>query len=126
DDLDLPLGRIRIRSKGSAGGHRGMESIIRVTGSTDFPRIRVGIGRPGVEGRERESEEVVGYVLSRFTADEEKVMELAVARVDKALDMILLDGVLAAMNEFNRAGDRKSGSDVDGADPDLGRREETG
>jgi PTH1 family peptidyl-tRNA hydrolase len=99
DDLDLPLGRIRIREKGSAGGHRGMQSIIENLNNQDFPRIRVGLGRPpGV----RSEEEVAAYVLSEFTSDEQPLFTEAVARVAEALEVILSKGIADAMNRFNQ------------------------
>ena len=93
DDMDLPLGRVRIRQRGGSAGHKGMESIIDSLGSQDFPRIRVGIGRP--DGDE------VSYVLSDFTADEKEVVREAVAEVADALFCILTEGIEAAMNRYN-------------------------
>jgi len=93
DDLDLPLGRVRIRQRGGSAGHKGMESIIDSLGSQDFPRIRVGIGRP--DGDE------VSYVLSDFTAEEKEVVREAVAEVADALYCILTEGIEAAMNRHN-------------------------
>jgi len=99
DDLDLPLGRIRIREKGSAGGHRGMQSIIDSLGSQDFPRIRVGLGRPlGV----RSEDEVAAYVLNEFTSDEQPLVTEAVTRVAEALEVLLSRGIAEAMNQFNQ------------------------
>ena len=71
DDLDLPLGKLRLRVSGSAGGHKGMASIIETLGSQDIPRLRVGIGRP-------EKQDVVSYVLDRFAAHELDAVEDAV------------------------------------------------
>ena len=99
DDMDLPLGKVRLRPGGSAGGHHGMESIIRLVGSPDFPRIRVGIGRPSNHEAQRDT---IDYVLGRFYPDEEKVIEEAISRVSAALRAILLDGTDKAMNDFNR------------------------
>lgn len=99
DDMDLPLGKVRVRPGGGAGGHRGMESIIRLAGSQDFPRLRVGIGRPGFGLEQRET---VDYVLGRFYSDEEKAVEDAVARASAALRVLVLHGLNRAMNEFNR------------------------
>ena len=93
DDLDLPLGKVRIRERGGSGGHKGMESIIDSLGSQDFPRIRVGIGRP--DGDE------ISYVLSDFTAGEREVVKEAVAKVAEALHCILTEGIEAAMNRYN-------------------------
>jgi len=93
DDLDLPLGKVRIRERGGSGGHKGMESIIDSLGSQDFPRIRVGIGRP--DGDE------ISYVLSDFNAAEREVVKEAVAKVADALHCILTEGIEAAMNRYN-------------------------
>jgi PTH1 family peptidyl-tRNA hydrolase len=102
DDLDLPLGKIRLRQSGGSGGHRGMNSIISALGSEDFPRIRVGIGRPQVEGKPSNDEEViVNYVLSDFSPQEEAIIKPVIARVAEAIDFFLARGVEAAMNRFN-------------------------
>ena len=102
DDLDLPLGKIRLRQSGGSGGHKGMNSIIFALGSEDFPRIRVGIGRPQVEGKPSNDEEViVNYVLSDFSPQEEAIIEPVIARVAEAIDCFLTRGIEAAMNRFN-------------------------
>jgi len=93
DDLDLPVGKMRIRPKGSAGGHKGMASIIGYVGTNEFPRVRIGIGR--------DDREAVEYVLSRFRRDELPIIREAVARAAEALDLMLREGVEAAMNMFN-------------------------
>jgi PTH1 family peptidyl-tRNA hydrolase len=93
DDLDLPLGKVRIRQRGSSAGHKGMESIIASLGSQDFPRIRVGIGRP--DGDE------ISYVLSDFTAEEKEVVAEAVAKVADAIYCILTEGIEVAMDRYN-------------------------
>jgi peptidyl-tRNA hydrolase, PTH1 family len=94
DDMDLPLARLRLRSSGSAGGHRGMQSIMDSLGTSEFSRIRVGIGRP-------EGNAAVDYVLGDFTAAERKLMEEAYSRVVEAVGIIVADGLEAAMNRFN-------------------------
>lgn len=96
DDLDLPLGKLRIRPGGSSAGHRGVQSIIGTMGNDAFPRLRVGVGRPEESGRD-----AVGHVLGDFTAAEERVMAEAVARVSEALLSVIKDGLDAAMNRFN-------------------------
>lgn len=96
DDLDLPLGRIRIRKNGSAGGHNGIKSIISFIGQ-DFPRIRIGIGpKP-------QDVDAADYVLSNFSQEEfeklEKVMELTI----EAIKSIISEGIDKAMNKYNSA-----------------------
>jgi PTH1 family peptidyl-tRNA hydrolase len=95
DDLDLLLGTVRVRPGGSAGGHHGMESIISALGSQDFPRLRVGIGRPS-------GGDVVSYVLDDFSPDEDKEVEKAVAAAVEAMECYLAEGLEEAMNRFNR------------------------
>ncbi len=93
DDLDLPLGRIRIRPSGGAGGHRGMGSIIESIGSKDFPRIRIGIEKRG---------NAADHVLSRFSRDEKKVVPVALEQSADAVEHIVKEGLDSAMNLFNR------------------------
>jgi peptidyl-tRNA hydrolase, PTH1 family len=101
DDLDLPLGKIRLRQSGSSGGHKGMNSIITALGSEDFSRIRVGIGRPQVQGRPLSEDAIINYVLSDFSPDEEALIKPVIARVSEAVDCFLTEGITAAMNKFN-------------------------
>jgi PTH1 family peptidyl-tRNA hydrolase len=101
DDLDLPLGKIRLRQSGSSGGHKGMNSIISALDSEDFPRIRVGIGRPQAEKQSMSEDTVVSYVLSNFTPAEEAIIKPAIAKVAEAIDCFLTEGTKAAMNKFN-------------------------
>jgi PTH1 family peptidyl-tRNA hydrolase len=102
DDLDLPLGKIRLRLGGSSGGHKGIESIIARLGTQDFYRVRVGIGRPEVDGTPLEKEEaVIGYVLSDFTGEERKRVEEVLPQVSGAIVSLLTEGLGAAMNRYN-------------------------
>lgn len=94
DDLDLPLGSLRLRPGGSAGGHKGMKSIIAALGTEGFPRLRVGIGRPP-DGDQ------VGYVLSDFTSEELPTLGPLRERVAQAVECALTLGLIAAMNQFN-------------------------
>ena len=103
DDLDLPLGKIRIRRGSSAGGHKGAGSIIAELGSQDFIRIRVGIGRPTENENTTESseDEIISYVLSDFTPDEKQTISQSVPRVSEAILCLLTEGLAAAMNKYN-------------------------
>jgi PTH1 family peptidyl-tRNA hydrolase len=92
DDADLPLGRIRIRRAGSAGGHNGLRDIIDVLGTDAFARLRVGIGRNG---------EMVDHVLSTFSLAEEELAREAIGTAADAVETWLAEGVEAAMNAFN-------------------------
>jgi len=94
DDIDLDPGRLRIRMKGSAGSHNGMRDIIRLIGSEDFPRIRIGIGRP-------EREKLSSFVLSKFREEEIKDVADAVERAAKAAESIVTEGLEKAMNRYN-------------------------
>lgn len=96
DDVDLPLGKIRLRQGGSSGGHKGVESIIGCLGSQDFPRIRVGIGRP-----QGDISDTVAYVLGSFTPEEKVVLEETIAKVAEAVLCLLTQGIASAMNKYN-------------------------
>ncbi|XLQ12334.1 MAG: aminoacyl-tRNA hydrolase [cyanobacterium endosymbiont of Epithemia adnata isolate EadnSB Bon19] len=95
DDMDLPVGRIRIRLGGSAGGHNGIKSVISYLSSQDFPRLRIGIGKSHL------SKETISHVLGKFTIDEKNVMEKVLALVVNALDMSLKEGIEKAMSLYN-------------------------
>ena len=101
DDLDLSLGKIRLRQNGGSGGHKGMTSIICALDSEDFPRIRVGIGRPEAKGQSTSEDAIVSYVLSDFSPDEEEIIKPAIVRVSEAIDCFLTQGIVAAMSKFN-------------------------
>jgi PTH1 family peptidyl-tRNA hydrolase len=101
DDLDLPLGKIRLRQSGGSGGHKGMNAIIFTLGSEGFPRIRVGIGRPQGEEQSVNEDAIVNYVLSDFSPHEEAAIKPAIAKVAEAIDYFLTQGVVAAMSKFN-------------------------
>ena len=98
DDLDLPFGRLRIRCGGSAGGHRGMASILQHIADRDFVRVRIGIGRPP------EGFNAVDYVLSRFSPEEQDSLDGLLAKAAEAVEAIVLDGPVRAMESFNRQG----------------------
>ena len=96
DDLDLPLGAVRLRPEGGSGGHKGMRSVIEHLGSQDFPRLRIGIGRP--PGRM----DPAAYVLQDFSADEEPLLEGTLERAVVAIETWLREGIEAAMEQCNR------------------------
>lgn len=97
DDLDLPFGRIRIRPSGSAGGHRGLVSIMEQSAGAQFHRVRIGIGRPpeGMESAE--------YVLEPFNSAESAGLDEIVARVADSVSCLVRDGIERAMASYNRA-----------------------
>jgi len=103
DDLDLPLGKIRISRGSGSGGHKGIDSIISSLGSQDFSRLRVGIGRPMVPpGSTPISEDdIIAYVLSDFTAEEKQIISQVIPRVSEAIYYLLTEGLTAAMNKYN-------------------------
>lgn len=93
DDLDLPFGTFRIRARGSSGGHRGMESIIRMAGTSDIPRLRIGItGEAGYD-------DAVEYVLGEFTNEERQTLPRLFSLMGQALESVLVEGVDAAMTK---------------------------
>jgi len=95
DDADLPLGRLRLRTSGSAGGHNGLKSIIEELGTVEFPRQRVGVGR--------QAGELKNHVLGRFSVDERARIDAAVKRAADAAELFAKENILAAMNRFNAA-----------------------
>jgi len=103
DSLDLPVGAVRVRARGSHGGQKGLKSIIDRLGVNGFPRIRVGIGRPLVGGEPSHEPEVISeYVLSDPPPSERRALDEATQTVIAAVACILEEGVEAAMNRFNR------------------------
>ena len=99
DDIDLPLGKLRIRPNGSAGTHNGMRSIVEAMGSEQIPRLRIGIGAVGEGGRLRD------YVLDEFDAEEQPIVDRAIERAVDALVLFARGDIRRAMNEFNRDSD---------------------
>lgn len=100
DDVDLPFGSIRLRPKGSAGGHHGLEAIIDRISSTTFPRLRLGIG----PGRKPAGFDAAPYVLHPFSPDERRHLPAVIDRAVDALQLALERGFPAAMNVWNRKG----------------------
>ncbi|MDB5083613.1 MAG: aminoacyl-tRNA hydrolase [Bacilli bacterium] len=97
DDMDLPLGKLRLRVKGSSGGHNGIKSIIQHLNSEDFQRIKLGVGRPDQE----RGQGVIGHVLSTFTKEEQSTVQQVVDKVSDAAAYILEYSFLRAMNQYN-------------------------
>ena len=97
DDLDLELGRIKMRPHGSSGGHRGLQSVIDNLGTQEFSRLRIGIGRPGKDL------DTADYVLSAFGRDEKKQVKEVVDRGVDCCRTWLTDGVAVCMNIFNKS-----------------------
>jgi PTH1 family peptidyl-tRNA hydrolase len=100
DDMDLPLGKTRLRLSGSAGGHNGMKSAIAHLGTQNFPRLRIGIGKPKGAANASESGSV-SHVLGRFSAAENQVMSLVLQFVVECVELSLKQGVEKAMNVCN-------------------------
>ena len=96
DDVYLPLGALRLRARGSSGGHRGLESIERAMGHRDFSRLRIGVGAAESSAELRE------HVLDRFTAEQQALIDETALRAADAVECWVAEGILAAMDRFNR------------------------
>ncbi len=96
DDLDLPLGRLKFTPNGGPGGHKGVWSIMEALGTRNFPRLKLGIGRPP------EGTKVPDFVLSPFTEEEWPVVKKVIARACEGLEVLLREGLQKAMSLFNR------------------------
>ena len=96
DDIDLPVGRLRIRKGGSAGGHNGLKSVIERTGSSDFVRLRIGVGR---DPQSRSN--VIGHVLGKFSPEDRQAMDEVVATAAEAVGAIENENLETAMNRYN-------------------------
>jgi PTH1 family peptidyl-tRNA hydrolase len=104
DDMDLPLGKLRLRPSGSAGGHNGMKSIITHLGTQNFPRLRLGIGRGGQSESAiatKANQNVTNHVLGGFSSSETKVLPEIFSMTESAIDSILTDGLEKAMSLYN-------------------------
>jgi len=111
DDVNLALGRIKARPAGSAGGHNGFRSIIEQLGTTDFARLRVGIGR----GDPRR--DLADYVLGGFDADERPAVTQVIERAADASEMFVAEGIERVMNRFNGPGDVRDDDQGEGREP---------
>jgi len=97
DDIDLPIGRIRVRQRGSSGTHNGMRSVIYQIQSDDFPRVRIGIGKAP------EGWQLADFVLSKFNPEDRKIIDESILKAAEATAEIINSGVEAAMSKFNRS-----------------------
>jgi PTH1 family peptidyl-tRNA hydrolase len=96
DDTTLDVGRMRIRKKGSAGGHNGIKSIIAHLGTTEFPRVKIGIGA------KREGQDLADYVLSRFPKEDKEALKEVLEDTKNAVELIVQDDIEEAMNRYNK------------------------
>lgn len=95
DDIDLEVGKLRIRKKGSAGSHNGMKSIIKCIGTQEFPRIRIGVSKPP------EGWDLANFVLSKYPKEQEKDLEESFERAVLTIEEIIDSGIESAMNKYN-------------------------
>lgn len=95
DDIDTEKGKIRIRKKGNAGTHNGMKSVVEELGTTEFNRIRVGIGQPEFKN------DMINYVIGKIPKEEKEVLQQGVKKAAEAVEEILKNGIEIAMNKFN-------------------------
>lgn len=102
DDMDMPCGKLRIRRKGSAGGHNGIKSVQQHLGTGEFPRFKIGIGHP-----ERTSSAVVNHVLHAFQGEEKELIAKAVEQMADALECWLKEDIEAAMQKYNQKAAKK-------------------
>jgi peptidyl-tRNA hydrolase, PTH1 family len=103
DDLDLPAGGLRLKAGGGHGGHNGLRSIAGAIGSTDFPRLRIGIGRPHIDGEPTwDPKYVAPWVLGDPHPEDAKVLQDAVSRAAECVETVITEGVEPAMNRYNK------------------------
>ena len=95
DEVALPFGRLRARARGSAGGHNGLKSVIERLGTTEFPRLRLGVGRGDTR------RDLADHVLSKFEADEQSALEELITRAADAAEMFAAEGIEKVMNAYN-------------------------
>ena len=107
DEVNLELGRLRARAAGSAGGHNGLKSMIDALGTTEFARLRVGVGRGDAR------RDLADHVLAKFEPDERPIVADTVARSIEATELFLADGMAAVMNRFNRKEEKEEKEDAE-------------
>lgn len=95
DDIDIEKGKIKIRKKGSSGSHNGMKSVIEKLNSTEFARVRVGIGQPEFKS------DMINYVIGKIPEEEQKILQQGVERAAQAVEEIIKNGIDNTMNKFN-------------------------
>ena len=95
DDIDIEKGKIKLRKKGGAGSHNGMKSVVEELNTTDFARIRVGIGQPEFKS------DMINYVIGKIPEDEQKILKEGTHKAAEAVEEILKNGIDIAMNKFN-------------------------
>lgn len=116
DDLAMPVGRLRIRPSGSAGGHKGLADIIGRLGQQDFPRVRIGIDQAG-------DDDAVEHVLSAFTSEQEPQIQRTLLRAAEAVEMILENGLDMAMTQYNRPAELQAPDQADDS-PSTGQSDD--
>lgn len=117
DDLDIPLGSIRVKHGGGTGGHKGIESIVQSTGQSGFIRVRIGIGKPETPS------ETIDFVLSPPSVGDEERFFTGMKRAADAVDMIVFEGIQKAMNLFNSRPAQREQTNT-GADGETNKRSE--
>lgn len=95
DDIDLPVGKLRVKERGSAGTHNGVKSIVSSLGTTEFKRVKVGVGK------QRPGEDLVNHVLGKFSKEDRALLDESIEKAVGAVETVIDKGVAAAMNEFN-------------------------
>ena len=95
DDIDIEKGKIKLRKKGGPGSHNGMKSVVQELGTTEFPRVRVGIGQPEFKS------DMINYVIGKVPEKEQKVLAEGVKKASEAVEEIIKNGIDIAMNKFN-------------------------
>jgi PTH1 family peptidyl-tRNA hydrolase len=108
DDIDIPMGDIRIRKKGGPGSHNGMRSVVEALGGEDFPRVRIGIN----DGQKTRGEALIGYVLGGFQKRHKEAAETALLKAADAVECVLHDGVETAMNRYNSRSDIADANEI--------------